>query len=176
MKFRIYCAMSLDGFIADENGSVAWLERFQAVDYGYKNFLASITTVVMGRKSYELARSFGPWEYLGKRSIVLTSQNLNNLPADVDTTPGPVSMLAADLQKNATGDVWIMGGAQVMGAFLDAHAVDTMELYTIPVLLGRGVPLFTRTGTPAHAKLLDIKRLDNGVVRAHYEPERGQRS
>lgn len=172
MKFRIYCAMSLDGFIADDNGGVSWLERYQHADYGYRAFLASIKTVVMGRKSYELARSFGPWEYLGKQSIVLTSQSLADLPPDVDTTPGPVSTLAADLRANARGDVWIMGGAQAMGAFLDARAVDTMELFTIPVLLGRGVPLFTRTETPALARLLETERFDNGVVRSLYELER----
>ncbi len=161
--------MSLDGFIADHNGSVGFLNAFNDQDYGYKEFLTSIRTVVMGRRSYEVARTLGAWEYSGKRSIVLTSQALGNLPPDVDTTPGPVEMLTVDLRKNSDGDVWIMGGGEVMGAFLDAGAVDTMELYIVPVLLGRGVRLFTRSGPPVTMKLLETKKFANGVVRALYE-------
>ena len=168
MSFRIYCAVSLDGFIADHQGGVAWLDAFHDVDYGYTSFLASVNTVVMGRKSYELARSFGAWEYTGKRSIVLTTQTLTDLPPDVETTPGPVDMLARELRKNARGDVWIMGGGQVMGAFLDAGAVDDIELYVIPIALGRGVPLFSSAGQPAVLKLLDHHRFTNGVVRTRY--------
>ncbi|MBC5816666.1 MAG: dihydrofolate reductase [Candidatus Eremiobacteraeota bacterium] len=169
MKFRIYCAMSLDGFIADHNGSVGFLDAFNDQDYGYKEFLTSIRTVVMGRRSYEFARTLGSWEYTGKRSIILTSQTLGSLPPEVDTTPGPVETLAADLREHAAGDVWIMGGGAAMGAFLDAGAVDTMELYVVPVLLGRGVRLFTRSGPPVSMKLLETKKFANGVVRTLYE-------
>ena len=159
MKFRISCAMSLDGFLFFDT------DRGD----GYKAFLASVTTIVMGRKTYEVTRRAKAWEFAGKRSIVLTSQALGDLPPEVDTTPGPVAMLAADLRKHATGDVWIMGGAQVMGAFLDAGAVDSMALSIMPVLLGRGIRLFTRTGPPLTMDLLETQKFKNGVVRVLYE-------
>ncbi|MFN2528458.1 MAG: dihydrofolate reductase family protein [Candidatus Baltobacteraceae bacterium] len=161
--------MSLDGFIADQNGSVGFLAAFNDQEYAHKKFLTSIRTVVMGRRSYEFARTLGAWEYRGKRSIVLTSQALDNLPPDVDTRAGAVEILAADLRERSDGDVWIMGGAAVMGAFLDAGAVDTMELYVVPVLLGKGVRLFTRSGAPVSMKLLETKQFANGVVRVFYE-------
>ena len=52
-KFRVYLAASVDGYIADADGSVAWLDRFGADDYGYEAFSARINTVVMGRMSFD---------------------------------------------------------------------------------------------------------------------------
>jgi len=56
-----------------------------------------------------------------------------------------------------------------MGAFLDAGAVDTIELYVVPFLLGKGVRLFTRSGPPVGMKLLETQQFANGVVRVFYE-------
>ena len=58
-RFRMFIAQSLDGYIARPDGAVDWLRPLDSVDYGYETFLGEIGTVVMGRKSYELARSFG---------------------------------------------------------------------------------------------------------------------
>ncbi|GAC1653637.1 MAG: dihydrofolate reductase family protein [Vulcanimicrobiaceae bacterium] len=167
--------MSLDGFITEGTGGLAWREQCQDADYGYPQFLDSIATVVMGRKSYEFARSRSAWEYAGKRCVVLTSQLLGDLPPEVDTTPGPVRTLIEDLRDNAAGDVWIRGGAQVMGAFLDEDAVDCLEIFTVPVLLAVGTSLFERNGLPKTMRPAECHRFANGVVRTLYYRQSGER-
>jgi len=117
VKFRIHCAMSLDGFIADQNGSLGILDAFKDQDYGSKKFLTSIRTIVMGWRGFEFARTLGAWQYRGKRSIVLTSQALDNLPPDVDTRAGPVQTLTADLRERSDGDVWIRAAQQSWARF-----------------------------------------------------------
>ena len=76
---RIYIAQSLDGYIARLDGAIDWLRPFDTVDYSYEKFFADIGTVVMGRKSYELARSFGDWPYAAARSRVRIGPGSNKL-------------------------------------------------------------------------------------------------
>ena len=60
-KVILYIAMSLDGYIAKENGDISWLSvvEKQGEDYWYSKFINTIDTVVMGRKTYEKILSFG---------------------------------------------------------------------------------------------------------------------
>lgn len=77
IKYSVYIATSLDGFIARKNGGLDWLPgsdgQADGEDYGFKDFYASVDTLVMGRKTYELALSFGEWPYGGKKVVVLSS-------------------------------------------------------------------------------------------------------
>lgn len=48
-QVALYIAVSLDGYIADENGSVEWLESIDSEgDAGYEAFFDNVDTVVMG--------------------------------------------------------------------------------------------------------------------------------
>jgi dihydrofolate reductase len=163
---KIYVAASLDGFIADRDGNVDWLLPFQTIDYGYERFLSSVATVVMGRISFEFAKSFGPWPYAAQRSIVITTRRIEVLPPDVETSADVASVI--EEVRAAPSDTWVMGGAQIMGAFLDAGAVDHMEIYVIPVLLAEGTRLFARTGPPQSFKLTQAHAFQNGVVKTAY--------
>lgn len=53
-KVKLFIAMSLDGYIADPNGKVDWLEDSnngeEAVDT-YSNFIKDIDTILMGWKT-----------------------------------------------------------------------------------------------------------------------------
>jgi hypothetical protein len=66
----LYIAASLDECIAGPSGEIDWL--FSDQDCGYTEFLASVDTVVMGRKTYEVSLSFGDYPYQGTRGIVFS--------------------------------------------------------------------------------------------------------
>jgi len=71
----LYIAESLDGFIAGEDDDIAWLDMVAAEgeDYGYGEFLKSVDTVVLGRKTYEKVKSISAESpYTGKMVYVLT--------------------------------------------------------------------------------------------------------
>jgi hypothetical protein len=81
MRIHGFMGMSLDGYIADKEGGVGWLDRFQSVDYGYDAFIAGIGAVVMGRATYDQAVGFpGGWPYGGKRGLTVTSRPLEDAP------------------------------------------------------------------------------------------------
>jgi dihydrofolate reductase len=171
-RFRVNVAMSADGFIAKPNGGIDWLAPYDAADYGYDEFIAGIGIVVMGRKTYEQVRGFGGWPYAGKRTYVLSSRALRSPPAGVEVAREGVERLAARIRSTAARDVWVHGGAQTIGAFLDAGAIDLMELHVVPVLLGEGLRLFEAQDAPPRIKFVSIEALVRGVVRLTYEVRR----
>jgi dihydrofolate reductase len=77
-RCSVFIATSLDGFIARTNGDLDWLPgndgESGSDDYGFGDFFASIDTLVIGRKTYEVALTFKEWPYRGKRVVVLSSR------------------------------------------------------------------------------------------------------
>lgn len=68
-KIKLFIASSLDGFIARQDGSIDWL--FTDADYGYSDFLKSVDTVLMGRKTYDKVLTFGQYRTRTRRTTYL---------------------------------------------------------------------------------------------------------
>lgn len=166
-----YIAASLDGYIATKDDSLDWLFEYDGMDLGehdYRTFIKGIRTVVMGRGTYDfLAKDPSPWAYGEQRAIVVTSR-------PIDEPKGPLQIrsdvpaLINELRSLDDGDVWMLGGGQLQMAFMENGALDEIEIYVIPELLGGGRPLFPATGFRASPKLISAKAMDRGCVRLHY--------
>ena len=170
-RFRLYMAVSLDGFIASPDGSVRWLEAYDPYEVGFGEFLASVDAIVMGRRSYDQMLAFGPWPYGGKRTIVVTRRPLNAATPDTEATADAVADLADRLAAESAGDVWIFGGGEIARAFLAAGRLDTLELCIVPVLIGDGIALFGPGIPPRGLCLTMTQPYANGLVRLDYELE-----
>lgn len=166
-----YIAASLDGFIATSEDSLDWLFKYEGLDLGphdYSVFLKRIRTVVMGRGTYDfIAGEPSPWAYGDQRVLVVSSR-------PIDDPKGPlqrrqdVDALIAELRSLDDRDVWMLGGGQLQMAFLERGAIDEIEIYVFPELLGGGRPLFPAAGLRATPRLLGAQALDRGCVRLHY--------
>lgn len=166
-----YIAASLDGYIAAEDDSLDWLFEYDGMDLGehdYRTFINGIRTVVMGRGTYDfLARDPSPWAYGEQRAIVVTSRPIEH-PKGPLQIRSDVPALIEELRSLYDGDVWMLGGGQLQMAFMENGALDEIEIYVIPELLGGGRPLFPATGFRASPKLISAKAMDRGCVRLHY--------
>jgi dihydrofolate reductase len=172
-KIIAYLATSADGFIARPDGDVAWLDRPRPSDeYGMPAFLRSVDTVVMGRVTWEAGQKLGGAIVEGKRNIILS----RTLP--FHAAPGAIvenidpSDLAQRLRAEKGRNVWLMGGADVFGAFLSAGALDELVIHIVPVLIGTGIPLLDPSARHTELKLKSTRRFADGVVRLHYEVDR----
>jgi dihydrofolate reductase len=165
-----YIASSLDGFIVDAEGSLKWLYE-SAVELGehhYDHFIAKIATVVMGRATYDWLQKEGvDSPYPDQRTIVVTSRPLS-APPGIEVWNRGVDPLVAELRRLDTGDVWMVGGGRLQMAFIERGALDEIEIYLMPRLIGGGAPLFPPAGISASPKLLSAKALGGGGVRLHY--------
>jgi dihydrofolate reductase len=166
---RGFIAASIDGYVADASGNVDFLKPFEALDYGYGTFIESIGTVVLGRTTYDQIPSFGVgWPYPGKHGFVVTSRPLEQVYEGVEAWTQGVAALA-DRLRAMPGDSWVVGGARLQAAFLEMGALDRLELFVVPVILGDGVPLFQRgLTTPRTPRLLASEGLDKGMVKLDY--------
>jgi dihydrofolate reductase len=159
----------VDGFIATEGGGVAWLDAFQDADYGFDAFLEGVTTLAMGRATYDRVRAFGEWPYGARRCHVLTSRPLEAAPPPgveawgVEDLPELAARLAA-----SDPPAWVVGGGRLIGTLLAAGAIRELDLFVMPVLLGAGVPLFAGAHPASRLELAETRTWPNGVVRLRY--------
>lgn len=162
-----YVAVSLDGYIAEEGGSVGFLDDFGSEEYDFDGFLAGVGGLVMGSKTYEQILDWG-WPYGDTPALVLTSRDLPILEG-ADITFASTATAAAVREYAVTIDtrLWVMGGGQVITDGLDQGAIDTLEIYVIPKVLGTGVPLFTRP-LATRLSLVQSRAFSNGVVKLLY--------
>lgn len=166
----LYIAASLDGYIAREDGGIDWLSRVERpdTDYGYAQFYQSIDVAVMGRKTYELALSFGEWPYPGKPSVVFTHRNLTSERGDVMFTAASPDAVLAELAARGLKRVWLVGGAELVAAFQQARLIDEYIVSVIPVILGDGIPLFLSTGVEQGLELVESQQYPSGLVQMTY--------
>jgi len=168
-RFCLSLACSLDGYIAEPDGGMGWLSPYDGPEYGVSGLLARSSDLIMGRRTYDQVLGLGGWPYAGKRVHIVTSSPVRDAPDGVMPAHKPLREFIARLRDEATGDVWIVGGGETAASFLDRGAVDELELFVMPCVLGAGVPLFP-DGTPRSFVLKEATQMERGVVRLRYEP------
>ncbi len=170
-KIVLYIAMSLDGYIADNNGNVDWLggHTSEEVDYGYDAFIESIDTIVMGRVTYhQLIHDLCPdsWFYPNQKCYVVTSKQLKHDP-NVEFTNKNVCDLVNDLKVQEGKDIWIIGGAKLIDPLIKANLIDEYIVTIIPTILGDGIKLFSNSETiPLY---LEKSEVFNGMAMLTYK-------
>jgi len=165
-----YVAASLDGFIATPDGSVDWLAPFEdsAQDYGYREFLDSVDALVMGSRTYEQVIGFDiPWPYADRPTWVVTHRDLELRPGVTLASDSPATV-AAQLESLGHDRVWLVGGGALAAGFRAAGLITEHIVSVMPVILGKGVPLFGATGEAESLRLVEAVRFDSGVVQLRY--------
>ena len=166
---RFYVATSLDGFIADREGSVDWLAPYDARLYGYDKFLDEVGALVMGRRTFELIRATGDeWPYRGKAVYVLASQPLGRLPVGVAQVSRGIGDALMQARRVTPRDIWVIGGAVTMQSALDDGMVDVVEIFLVPVMIGSGLHLMNDLAQRSQLTLDGVDSYPDGVVKLRY--------
>lgn len=169
----LFIAMSLDGYIADANGGVDWLEG-QNPEEGdgnsYDNFIREIDTVVMGWNTYrQIATELSPqqWVYEGLTSYVLTHRKIEKMDGIIFTDESPCGLIQR-LRRKPGKDIWICGGASTTGQLMKEGMIDRYHISIIPTLLGSGIRLFDSLKGQTKLKLVR-SQVYNGIAELVYE-------
>ena len=167
-------ASSLDGFIADDDDNLDWLLSMPGGDdktNPYGEFIKDVGAVVMGARTYEwvLEHDDGPWPY-EQPTWVLTHRDLPvREGGDVRFTAASVPDLHREMTEVAGGrNVWLVGGGDLVGQFLDHDLLDEIWLSLTPVVLGSGKPLLPRRRTTPMRLLSATPSPAGTFVHLHY--------
>lgn len=173
MSNRVYIATSLDGFIADKNGGIDWLDMVpmsEEVQSTFTHFMDSIDALVMGRNTFETVKSFGgEWPY--SKKVFVMSHFMNSIPKGYEDKialiQGSPAEIVEKLHKSGYKNLYIDGGITIQN-FLKEGLIDELIIATIPIVLGGGKPLFGALPNPQKFKLVDTKVISNLMVQTHY--------
>ena len=170
-KVVLYIASSLDGYIARDNGDIDWLSAVQipGEDYGYTEFIKSVDTVIMGRKTYEKVLSFAiEFPHRDKKCYVLT-RSARAQDEHVEFYTGDISSLVDDLRRKRGGNIFVDGGAEIVHEFMLRDLIDRFVISVVPVLLGSGIRLFREGWKEKKLVLRDSRSFPSGLVQSTYE-------
>ena len=178
-KLSVFIATSLDGFIAREDGSIDWLMKSHDLvppgeDCGYKTFIATVDTLIMGRLSYEKVITFDEWPYGELPVIILSSQNIEipeSLRDRVSVTAKEPMDLVRHLGEQNIKHVYVDGGVTIQ-SFLTRKLIDELTITYIPVLLGSGRSLFGSLTEDTPLKLLNATTFNDNLVQVKYKIEK----
>jgi dihydrofolate reductase len=175
-KIIVYIATSADGFIARTDGSVDWLDRPRPKgNYGMGVFYKSIDTILLGRKTCDMALDFQKKGVTGtsfdsrvKNYAFTRGPQPSTMPANVEFVNEPIKAFTNRLRRQKGKDIWMMGGAGLIASFLDEGEIDEFMIHVIPKFIGEGIPLIAPGRRTVPLKLISCTKFPDGVVKLHY--------
>lgn len=172
-EVTLFIAMSLDGYIADANGKVDWLEGqgdgISTIDT-FAAFAEEIDTVIMGWNTYhQIVTELSPeeWVYRDFTTYVITHKDASSAKVfsaeKIHFTATDPAALLQQLKTETGKGIWICGGANIAQQCIKANLIDRYYITMIPTLLGSGIRLFGAGKTEKKLRLLQTQSYDGMV-------------
>ncbi|HKV96269.1 MAG TPA: dihydrofolate reductase family protein [Gammaproteobacteria bacterium] len=158
-----------------------WMFNYadESMDISTAGFDGKDRELLLGRRTYEIFEAFWPYQppddpiaktlntakkYVASRTLrVLRWNNSTLLHGDV------VSAVTA-LKAQAGPDLQIIGSGNLIQTLQAASLIDEYNVWTFPVVLGRGKRLFSETAKPSALRLVHSRVSGTGVVMSTYAP------
>jgi dihydrofolate reductase len=162
----IHATITLDGFLADPEGGVDWMFDFPSAPEDedvVDRVCARIGSVVGGANATRTIED-GEIPYGGMLDVpvfLLTHEAADPIERDGITYTFVVDDIvgAVDEAKRAAGDKWVsLLGGKISRQCLEQGLVDEIQIDVVPVLLGRGIPLFAGLD-----RRIDLERLETSA-------------
>jgi len=161
----LFIATSLDGYIARGDGTVDWLEAVEGEgDNGYSTFYETIDTLIMGNKTYEQLKTLvDEFPYKDKICYVLSRKEQHH-----DENVQFINDVSAFLEQVKGSNIWLVGGAVLLDEFMKEDLVDEFIISVIPILLGKGIPLFKNGNPEVELELVHMRQFGQ-IAQLHYK-------
>ena len=130
--------------------------------------MKTIDTILMGIKTYDVAKQYGFSYFKGKSIYVFTkSKSLKGEEGCEMVNEDPISF-TKKLKKSKGKNIWLMGGGELDSTFQKRNLIDEYSFFVHPIVLGEGIPLFKNLPKIYNLKLRGYKKFDSGLVRMNY--------
>jgi dihydrofolate reductase len=170
-KVILYIAASLDGYIAKPGDDLSFLSvvEQEGEDYGYAEFIKTIDTVIVGRRTYEKVLSMGfDFPHANRDSYIVTRTPRPD-SGSVKFYTGSLKDLVLKLKSQKGKNIFVDGGAEIVNELLKDALIDEFIISILPVLTGDGIKLFKDGRPEQNLQLLTAKQFDTGLTQLHYK-------
>jgi len=164
--------MSVDGFLARPDDTFDFLQIGEQEPHGFKEFLASVDVVVIGRRTFEVVRKLGHLGLYGNKPVIaLTSRPLEPSSARngiVEQMSGEPTEIVRQLEGRGFKHAYVDGGITIQ-RFLAAGWIDRIVITRVPILIGTGIPLFGPVPRDIPLRHVATRSYGGGLVQSEYE-------
>ena len=168
-KIILNLAISLDGYIANEDGGFEWItgdgkgladtnEKFEFAD-----FLQEVDSVIMGRNCYDQDMHN---DFVDKTVYIVTSKDMENYDNVKFIKGDIVEFFLSEKTKIGKG-MFLFGGGALIDTFMKANIIDEFIIGIIPTILGGGRKLFY-DNNPEVKLILEESTIDGGIPIMRY--------
>lgn len=162
-KIILNLAISLDGYISRDDGSYDWIVGHKdsslntEKEFSFEKFLEDIDVVVMGRNCYDQGfyKDFG-----NKKVYVATSRDISNYDNIEFINSDIVKII--EKEKTSGRNIFLFGGGALIDSFIKDEVIDEYIVGIVPIILGKGRPLFLGNN-PEIALHLDECLISDGI-------------
>lgn len=168
-KIILNLAISLDGYIASEDGGYDWIigdgdKRLDTENkWDFNKFLEDIDVVVMGKKCYDQNMHN---DFKNKKVYIATSKEIKDYD-NIHFINGNIVKVIEEERNKEGKDIFLFGGGVLLDSFIKADIIDEYIIGIIPTILGKGRPLFLGNNPKID---LDLEEyiVDEGIVIIRY--------
>ncbi|MEF9935173.1 MAG: dihydrofolate reductase family protein [Clostridium sp.] len=166
MKLVLNLAISLDGYICDENGGFDWIagdgdnSLNTSNKMEFNDFLETIDVVVMGKKCYD--QGFHK-DFQDKKVYVATNTPMNNYD-NIEFISGDICSIIEDDVLNRGNNIYLFGGGIVIDPFIKKNIIDEYIIGIIPTILGGGRRLFLESNPKIDLHMEEYSSKDGVMV------------
>jgi dihydrofolate reductase len=161
-------ANSLDNFIARKDHAVDWLLWNDEVAAISTENWQRFDTVLMGRKTYQVALGFGTAAYPNVKNYVFSRTMKESHNENIEIISVDAAEFVRHLKNQDGGDICLMGGGELAKSLFEVDLIDEIGFNIHPVLLGSSVSLFHEMKDQIDLELLECRVLKTGCVYVTY--------
>ncbi|MEK6872019.1 MAG: dihydrofolate reductase family protein [Nanoarchaeota archaeon] len=166
MKVILLMACTVNGIIARENFSEDFLLQANFTDF--KELAEKVGCFIVGRKTYEEVKKWKTnFDTITATKIVISRKKLK-IDDDFICVSSPQKSLEKAAQLGFKKIV-LTGGSKINSSFMKEHLIDEIILNINPYVLGNGIPLFTNDIFESKLKLMNVKKMHEGIVQLYYK-------
>lgn len=168
MKLILYMGISINGYIAKEDGDSQWTSDEDLA--GFYEHSKKAGNIIMGRNTFQSAADYKYFPFPDALNVVVTYRPLENKWGEkvVITDKSPKEILEM-LERKGFNEAFIAGGGKLNASFMKEGLIDEIYLDVEPLIFGKGIQIFAAEDFEYELELLEVKKLGEQTVQLHYK-------
>lgn len=180
--------ISLDGFVAGPNGEMNWIKINEEIFDHVGKRISEGDTALYGRVTFQMMEDYWPTaadkpnatkhdiehsKWYDKVHKVVLSKTLNESGlTNTEIINDNLLDRINEIKQSEGEDILLFGSPTATHSLMQLHLIDGYWLFINPVILGKGIPLFTDIKDKIKLKLLTTQQFDCGVTELNYIVDR----